>query len=144
MRPSEVYQYGLSVAASATSEPEQRAAIGRIYYGSHHEVCGRYFRAVPHEQPLSKNRRHRELVDRLNDPSDPHLSTISNLLFQLMEMRGEADYELIPPLRFRGRPISSTNLMNRSVATAGTLWDELELRFPGTATGTECKVAYTA
>ena len=47
MKPLDFYQLGVRLANSGRTEAEHRAAIGRLYYGLHHEACCRYFRWLP-------------------------------------------------------------------------------------------------
>ena len=46
MRPLDFYDLGVQLAASARTEAEYRATIGRLYYGLHHEACCRYFSRI--------------------------------------------------------------------------------------------------
>lgn len=130
MKPLEFYRLGIA-AAGATSEPEQRTAVSRLYYGLHHEACCRLFRKHPDLGPLNRGRRHTELRDRFNLDSSPHSKTVGNLLNDLRQLRGEADYELVLPLTFKNRSMDATQLLNIAVYSANQLLEALNLYSPG-------------
>ena len=64
MRPLDFYDLGVRLAASARTEAEYRATIGRPYYGLHHEACCRYFREFRNALPLTRGSRHVQLIQR--------------------------------------------------------------------------------
>ena len=133
------------MADSASSEPEFRAAISRIYYGLHHESCCRYFRREISPAPLNRNRRHTELTDRFKISSDPAGAGISVRLNNLRMMRSEADYQLVLPLRYIGRSYSVERILERSVSIGEELLELLEEYSPGEAPdGCECRVGYSS
>lgn len=145
MKPLEFYRLGTQMASSANSEAHLRTAISRIYYGLHHESCCRYFRKEPSAQPLNRNQRHTELRERFNRPDDPVASKVSQLLNNLIAMRSEADYQLAPPLRYRGRSYSPEQLTQRALETGRELLQALEDYSPGESPdGCSCPVAYTS
>ena len=69
MRPIELYNLGVVAARTADTEAKRRSAVGRIYYGLHHEACCRFFRINSGRQHISsvgKNySRHMALVAQL-------------------------------------------------------------------------------
>ena len=139
MRPIEFYRLGISLSQEAVDEPLQRTAVGRLYYGLHHEACCRYFRTSNDGEPLNRNRRHADLRERYNKGSDAISKTVGNLLNDLMTLRSEADYQLVLPLRFRNRSLDAKQLLNLAVETAQQLLDALEEYSPGEAEdGCEC------
>ena len=149
MRPLQFYRLGIDLAQGtsleALQEPLQRTAVGRLYYGLHHEACCRYFGKNPSSSPLNRNRRHTDLRNRFNSDVDPISKTVGNLLRVLMELRAEADYELAPPLKFRNRPIDVRQFMDLAVEHSRQLLDALETYSPGEAEdGCNCPVAYTS
>lgn len=143
MRPLDFYRLGMAVASNAMVEPEQRMAVGRLYYGLHHEACCRFFRKNPTADPLNRNRRHTDLRDRYNSLNDPDSKSVGSLLNDLMRLRAEADYRLASPLRFRNRPMTAQDLLNVAVESANQLLDALETFSPGEAEdGCNCPEAY--
>ena len=141
MKPLELYRLGIA-AANAASEPEQRTAVNRLYYGLHHEACCRLFRKKPESGPLSRGRRHTELRDRYNEDTDPHSRTIGNLLNELRLLRVEADYNLALPLTFRARLLDPKQLLDIALQIANQLLEALDLYSPGEAEdGCRCLVA---
>ncbi len=144
MRPLDFYRLGLQIASSASSEAQYRTAINRIYYGLHHESCCRYFRTEMSPAPLNINRRHTELRDRFNSLNAPAPIKVGQRLNDLRMMRSEADYQLAPPLRYRGRSYSAERLMSRAVSLAEELLQALEDYSPGEAPdGCDCPTAYS-
>lgn len=133
MRPLDFYRLGLSLSETADAEAAQRTAVSRLYYGLHHEACCRYFRANPGSEALNVSRRHVELRDRYNSPDDPKSRKVGILLNDLRILRSEADYELVPPLRFKSRLLDSEQFLNLAVETARQLLDALEDYSPGEA-----------
>lgn len=144
MKPLDFYEYGLQIASSATSEAQYRTAIGRVYYGLHDEACCRYFRTEPFAQPLNRNRRHTDLRDRLNQPDNPRVGEIGQLLGNLMRLRTEADYQLVPPLLYQRRTYTAEQLMRRALTVGQDLLRALEEYSPGEAPdGCDCPEAYS-
>lgn len=47
MRPLDFYDLGVLLAASAGTQAERRKAIGRLYYGLHHELVADIFGTIP-------------------------------------------------------------------------------------------------
>ena len=145
MRPLDFYRLGLSLSENADAEAAQRTAVSRLYYGLHHEACCRYFRTNPASGPLDSGRRHTELRNRYNSPDDPKSRTVGRLLNDLRMLRAEADYEMVPPLRFRNRPMDSRQFLNLAVETARQLLDALDEYSSGEAEdGCRCHVAYVS
>ena len=145
MRPLEFYQLGISLSQDAAAESLQRTAVGRLYYGLHHEACCRYFRNNPTSRPLDRNRRHTDLRERYNRDVDPKSKDIGVLLNDLMTLRAEADYQLTPPLRFRSRSLETKQFLGLAVNTAQQLLDALEEYSPGEAEdGCKCSQAYVS
>ena len=144
MRPLEFYRLGVSLSQNADAEPLQRTAVGRLYYGLHHEACCRYFRMNPStEPPLNRNRRHADLRERYNKRDDTVSRTVSNLLNDLMVLRSEADYQLVLPLRFKNRSLDANQVLDLAVKTAEQLLDALDEYSPGEAEdGCKCPEAY--
>lgn len=143
MRPSLLYRLGMRLAVDAREEALQRTVINRVYYGLHHEMCCRYFRQFPLERPLGQRRRHTELTERLNDPTNPVSAELANLLHELLELRTEADYQLVPPMRFRRRSYHAEQMMELAMSRGERLWEKMEAQFPGEASeDCECKTAY--
>ncbi|MYE54351.1 MAG: hypothetical protein F4X34_04040 [Chloroflexi bacterium] len=145
MKPLDFYRLGLQMASSASSETEYRTAISRIYYGLHHESCCRYFRREVAPAPLNRNRRHTELRDRFNSLSGTASNTIGGRLNDLIIIRNEADYQLVSPLRYKGRSYSVEQLIYRAVSLAQELLDALETYSPGEASdGCNCPTVYSS
>ena len=142
MRPLELYQLGLGLASIANTEAEFRNAIGRVYYGLHHEACRRYFRQQPAAPPLDRGSRHNLLIERFHDPTDVTINDISNLLRQLSMMRNLADYELRNSILFNRRSLDSNQLMRFALLVADELLQALETYSPGEASEySECRVS---
>ena len=145
MRPLEFYRLGIALSQNAAIESIQRTVVNRIYYGLHHEACCRYFRTHPHSPPLNINRRHTELRDRFNESEDPQAKNVGGLLNDLMMLRRESDYELVPPLRFRRRSLTIQELMQQAIESGEDLLDALESYSPGEAPdGCDCPTAYSS
>ena len=143
MKPLEFYRLGAEVASSATTEPAQRMAVNRLYYGLHHEACCRFFRKNPTAGPLNRNRRHTDLRDRFNNLGGPDSRNVGILLNDLMALRAEADYRLVLPLRFRNRPLNAPDFVRVALESARQLLDALEAFSPGEAEdGCNCPQAY--
>ena len=133
MRPLDFYQLGVRLADSATTEAEQRAAIGRLYYGLHHEACCRYFRENPGAQPLSRGSRHAQLIGRYSALRASPTQRIRRLLRQLSRMRNLSDYELAGPIKYQQRERSAAELTRLAVVVAEGLLAALEDFSPGEA-----------
>jgi hypothetical protein len=143
VRPLEFYRLGLALAQNSALESVQRTVVNRIYYGLHHEACCRYFRTHPQSRPLNINRRHTELRDRFNDSDDPEAKYVGGFLNDLMILRRESDYELVPPFRFRRRSLTVQELVQQAIESGEDLLDALERFSPGEAPdGCECRTAY--
>ena len=143
MRPLDFYRLGISLSQDAAAESLQRTAVGRLYYGLHHEACCRYFRNNPTSRPLNRNRRHTDLRERYNRDVDPKSKDVGILLNDLMTLRAEADYQLILPMRFKRRSLDAKQFLGLAVNTAQQLLDALEDYSPGEAQdGCECPQAY--
>jgi len=142
MRPMELYQFGVRLASYANTEAEFRNAIGRVYYGLHHEACRRYFRQEPAAPSLERGRRHNLLIERFHDPTDATVNDISNLLRQLSRMRNIADYELRNTVLLSRRSLDSNQLMTFALLVADELLQALETYSPGEASeDSECRVS---
>ena len=142
MRPLDFYRLGLAAANNATTEAAQRMAIGRLYYGLHHEACCRYFRINPNADPIERRQRHARLRDRFNSLNDPTSRVIGILLGDLISLRGEADYNLTGPLRFRNRVLSPEAMLNNALESGQKLLSALEAYSPGEAQdGCHCPTA---
>ena len=145
MRPLDFYRLGLQIASSAASEAQYRTAISRIYYGLHHESCCRYFRRELSPAPLNRNRRHTELRDRFNNLGGTVSNIIGGRLNDLIIIRNEADYQLVPPLRYKGKSYSAERLVDRALSLAKELLDALETYSPGEASdGCDCPTVYSS
>ena len=143
MRPLDFYRLGLALASSASEESERRTAIGRLYYGLHHEACCRYFRRNPHAPPLGRGSRHTELILRF-DARDDVSNEIHRLLKDLFEMRKVADYELDSLIHYNDREFDSRVLMTIALIAAQELLAALERYSPGEAPdGCDCPTAYS-
>ena len=139
MRPIEFYRLGISLSQDAEAEALQRTAVGRLYYGLHHEACCRFFRTNPLEPPLNRSGRHSDLRNRYNRDIAPSSKNVGVLLNDLMELRAEADYQLVPPLTFRNLRLDSKQILDTAVKIAQQLLDALEEYSPGEAEdGCEC------
>ena len=126
MKPLDVYRLGVGLANSGRTEAEHRAAIGRLYYGLHHEACCRYFRENPNALPLGRGSRHAQLIDRYSALHSFPARQIRRLLRQLSRMRNISDYELSSPMQYRNKNYSPAQLMRAAVVVAEDLLAELE------------------
>lgn len=126
MRPLDYYQLGRQLADSASTEAEQRSAVGRLYYSLHHEACCRYFRENPDAPPLGRGSRHAQLIGRFGAFRTGETRRIGRLLRQLSRMRNLSDYELVSPLRYQNRECSAVELMGMAVSVAEGLLGALE------------------
>ncbi len=144
MRPLDFYELGRQMAGSAQTEAEQRTVVNRLYYGLHHEACGRYFQKEVRPQPINRNRRHRGVLDRFNRSIDPIGGNVARLLGELMRLRGVADYQL-PSKITRMRNIENTEqLMRRSIGVSEQLKSALDRYSPReTPDGFEYPEAYS-
>ena len=133
MRPLEFYRLGGAIAQRASTEPEHRTAVNRLYYGLHHEASCRFFRRNPNADPLSRNRRHTELCYRFHRGPDPDARIVGRLLNNLRLLRNESDYNLAPPLRFRNRILPAQQLAGVGLRLASELLQALETYSPGEA-----------
>lgn len=141
MKPLDVYRFGVRLANVGRSEAERRAAVGRLYYGLHHEACRRYFRENPGGLPLGRGSRHVQLIARYTALSIVPARRIQRLLRQLSRMRNKSDYELASPMRYQRRTYSAAQLMRAAVVVAEDLLAELEVYSPGEASdGCHCPV----
>lgn len=140
MRPLDFYNLGSTMAQTATTEKEYRTAIGRMYYGLHHEACCRYFRVNPHSTPLQVGKRHRQLITKFKHPTNHVANKVANLLDQLRRMRNVSDYELANYVRYGSLSFrSAQSLMNFALPVANELLDALEAYSPGVASdGCNC------
>ena len=134
MKPLDVYRLGVRLARVGSTEAEQRAAVGRLYYGLHHEACCRYFRVNPNAQPLLGRRsRHVQLISRYDALNTVTARRIRSGLKQLSRMRNISDYELASPIQYQNRHWSATQLVSRAITVAESVLDELEAFSPGEA-----------
>ena len=144
MRPLDFYRAGVALAAGATTESLRRTAVGRLYYGLHHEACCRYFRNNPGAPPLARNGRHAQLADMYRNSPEPVAKDIGRHLSDMAQLRREADYELVPPLRFKNRSIDSRELVDFALDISRQLLAALERYSPGAAPdGCRCPVVYS-
>ena len=144
MRPLDFYRAGVALADIASTESLRRTAVGRLYYGLHHEACCRYFRKNPGAPPLDRNRRHAQLADRYLNSPEPAAQQIGRRLNDMARLRREADYELVPPLRFENRSIDSHELLDFALDISQRLLAALERYSPGAAPdGCRCPVVYS-
>ena len=127
MRPLDFYRLGTKTAQTARTEAEFRTAIGRLYYGLHHETCCRYFRENPRAGPLTPGRRHSQLIENLKVPGNAITGRIWPLLNQLRRMRNVADYELASPVRYGTLADDSSQfLMGFAMTVANELLEALD------------------
>ena len=141
MKPLDVYRLGVQLANVGRTEAERRAAVGRLYYGLHHEACCRYFRENPGALPLGRGSRHAQLIARYNALNIVPARRIQRLLRHLSRMRNKSDYELANPMRYQGKAYSALQLMRAAVVVAEDLLVELEVYSPGEASdGCYCPV----
>lgn len=145
MKPLDFYYLGIELAHSATTEVRQRAVVGRLYYGLHHEACCRLYRERPFTQPLRRTGRHYDLGNLYGGLGTDVASDIARFLRRLAIMRTEADYQLSQPLRIAGRQYEVDEMMRESMNVAQDLLAALEAFSPGEAPdGCECRVAYVS
>ena len=143
MKPLDFYRLGLSLAETAKSEAEQRTVVNRLYYGLHHEACCRYFRNNPDSEPVYASRRHSELRNRYTSHADERANTVGQRLHYLIELRRLADYQLAPPLSFRGQTLDPLEFMGMALEAGRQLLDALEDYSPGEAEdGCTCLVQF--
>ena len=141
MRPLDFYEVGLRLAATGAVEADYRTAIGRLYYGLHHEACCRYFRKSK-GPPIRTNSRHRDLCYRFNDAGDPVASDVGRLLRQLLELREQADYEIGSPIRIGSMAPDQT--LAQALVLAKELLEALDRFSPGAAPdGCRCSVVWS-
>ena len=142
MRPLDFYDLVARLAASAQTEAEYRACIGRLYYGLHHEACCRYFREFQNAPPLARGNRHSQLVQRYRAlRGNRAAQRVQSLLGQLSGMRNVSDYELDSVMRYRKRTYRPADLMTAAISVAAELLAELETFSPGEAAdGCVCHV----
>ena len=141
MRPLDFYYLGVQLAASAGTEAEHRNAIGRLYYGLHHEACCRYFRNHPEALPLGRGSRHTLLTRRYGALNSRNARRVQSLLTQLSHLRNTADYDLVGPVRYQRRTRSPAELVGIAVSVAADLLAALESFSPGAAAdGCTCPV----
>ena len=139
MRPLDFYRLGLRLSTTAVTEAEQRTAIGRLYYGLHHEACCRHFREYPEASPLPRGSRHFRLSERYGGQRGQVEQDIARLLALLSAMRNLADYELSPAIQYAEEEVDASQLMNLALAAAEDLLDALEAFSPGEAPdGCDC------
>ena len=132
MKPLDFYNWATAAAQGASSEAELRTVVGRLYYGLHHEACCRYFRVHPNASPLQRRGRHTQLKDKFNTEPDPVCKKIGNLLNDLLQLRGLADYE-IGQLNFRNLVLTPDRLMGLAKIYADDLLEALQDFSPGEA-----------
>lgn len=143
MRPLDIYELGVKLARSASSEAEIRNAIGRMYYGLHHEACCRYFREHPNARPLGRGSRHSQLIARYQALSGVSTGNISRRLRQLARLRAISDYELADRVTFQNRRYTTVELMAMSLRIARGIVLALESFSPGEAPdGCNCPVVH--
>ena len=133
MRPLDFYQLGVRLANTGGTEAEHRTAIGRLYYGLHHEVCCRYFRENPGARPLGRGSRHTQIIERYSTLRASPTQRIRRLLRQLSRMRNLSDYELAGPIKYQQRERSAAELTRLAVVVAEGLLAALEDFSPGEA-----------
>ena len=140
MRPLDFYRLGLRIAETTAAEAEYRNAVGRIYYGLHHEACCRYFRENPGAAPLGRGSRHLRLIERFSISGDRTSNKIAVLLDQLSMMRNISDYELGSSVRYNNFLLSPSQLMRLALVVAQELLVTLDDHSPGDAPdGCECR-----
>ena len=141
MKPLDIYRLGVRLTNVGKTEAERRAAIGRLYYGLHHEACCRYFRENPNALPLGRGSRHAQLIGRYSALHAFPARRIRRLLRQLSRMRNKSDYELASPMWYQKRNYSAVQLMRAAVVVSEGLLAELEVYSPGEAKdGCSCPV----
>ncbi len=146
MRPLDFYELGRQMVGSAQTEAEQRTAVNRLYYGLHHEACGRYFQREPAPQPLNRNSRHSDIQSRFRSGFNTDGMRVGELLGQLSRLRNVADYELHSEVNVpRDRSIKSAEqLMRMSITVSEGLKTALDSYSPSeTPDGLEYPVVYS-
>ena len=139
MRSLDFYYLGRRLAESAITEAEYRTAIGRLYYGLHHEACCRFFRENPDSSPLGRGSRHRVLAERYGGQRNESEQRIARLLTQASTIRNLADYELSEAIRYEDREYSARELLDVALVISADLLAELESFSPGEAPeGCDC------
>ncbi len=133
MRPLDFYRLGLRIAETTAAEAEYRNAVGRIYYGLHHEACCRYFRENPDAAPLGRGSRHLRLIERFSVSGDRTSNKIAVLLGRLSVMRNISDYELGSSVRYNNFLLSPSQLMGLALILAQELLVTLDDYSPGDA-----------
>ena len=145
MKPLDFYYLGLELARGATTEARQRAAVGRLYYGLHHEACCRLYRERPFTQPLRRIGRHSDLCNLYDGLGTDVASDVARFLRRLAIMRTEVDYQLSPPLMIAGRRYEVEDMMREALNVAQDLLAALEAFSPGEAPdGCDCPTAYSS
>ena len=141
MKPLEFYNWAAAMTSSATSEPLQRTIVGRLYYGLHHEACCRFYRENPNAVPLQRYSRHASLLRFLNQPTNARATKVANLLWQLRNLRTQADYDL-GQMYVGGRPASPAQVLSSATQVAALLPEALDSYSPGEAPdGCICRVS---
>ena len=146
MKPLDFYLLGSQLAQTARTEAEFRTAIGRMYYGLHHEACCRYFRVNPTADPLERGKRHYQLVEKFKISGNSVTVRIGALLGQLSRMRNISDYELSNPVRYNSRSHNTARfLMVFALTVASELLEALDDYSQGPASdGCRCPTVYPA
>lgn len=140
MRPLDFYRLGLQIVETAASEAEFRTAIGRLYYGLHHEACCRYFRENPGAPALDQGSRHSLLQERFSLFGSISSNNVAQLLRQLSRMRNISDYELASPVRYNNFQVSPSQFMKMASIVAQELIQALDEYSPGDASdGCDCR-----
>ena len=142
MRPLDFYRLGVQIAETATTEAAHRNAVGRMYYGLHHEACCRYFRENPAAPPLVRGSRHLQLRARFSTLGTDASRGIAYMLRQLSAMRNISDYELGSSIMYNNSQVGASQLMTMASIVARELYQALEEYSPGDAPdGCNCKTA---
>ena len=82
--------------------------------------------------------------ERFNSSGEPASGRIGRRLNELMILRAEADYQLVPPLRYKGKSYSIEQLMGQAISVGRALLSALEAYSPGEAPdGCDCPTAYS-
>lgn len=140
MRPLDFYRLGVRIAETATTEAEYRNAVGRMYYGLHHEACCRYFRENPGGAPLGRRSRHLQLSARFSTLGTEASRAIAYMLRQLSAMRNISDYELGSSIMYNNSQVGASQFMTMASIVARELYQALEEYSPGDAPdGCECR-----
>jgi hypothetical protein len=140
MRPLDFYRLGARIAETATTEAGYRNAVGRMYYGLHHEACCRYFRENPGAPPLVRGSRHSQLGARFSTLGTEASRGIAYMLRQLSAMRNISDYELGSSITYNNSQVGASQLMTMASIVARELYEALEEYSPGEAPdGCDCR-----